>query len=162
MNKRAFVLSKERVGLSWLDWLFVGGDVCMLLSVFFVWRQTHIANQADVFTTAWQLGFVGGQGMFFLALLLLLLFGAGMMFFKQLQQRLVNVFYACVLLVCFVLLTKQVLSFYPSHQTVLRSTLGLGFYVAIVGCNLLIFYCIFLFKMKRTPQIVGSPNNLRG
>lgn len=152
MNRFLLLQSKERFRLSWLDWLFIGGDLCLLVSVFFVWRQTTVANQPDILITAWQIGLFGGQGLFAVALLVLLLFGIGIVFFGRWQEQFVNVLWALVLLACFAFLTRQVLNFSVAGSPVLRTTLGLGFYIAIIGCNLLIFYCIFSVRRRKLSE----------
>lgn len=135
------------------DLFFLLGSCFILISVFFEWRHTQSFNPEtiNVSVTAWETGLLGGQGLFLSAALFLVIFPFLRRCFRQLSPRLLASPFLVLLALMLLMTLKQVLRVNAagSIPTHLHTYLSIGFYLTMIGSNLLIFAFILAFNRIR-------------
>lgn len=125
---------------------------CLLLaaSVFLQWRDTKAVSSTGgnlvLQVTGWDTGLLGGQGLLIITAVAAIIFCLAVNRIKW-----IGVALAVPLLIMVGLTTKAVLEIYNNRTdlTGQHTALTLGFYVAMAGSDLLIFYLIFLISRLR-------------
>ncbi|WP_376796030.1 hypothetical protein [Thermogemmatispora sp.] len=141
--------------VSLAEGLFALGTLALLASVFLPWRYTELSRPGgpQLVLSGWQTGLLGGQGLCLLSGLVLVLL-AGLRRWLSPGQRAVGEIVAALLLGAVTALTvKAVLSFYsgPLALAIKQSVLGAGFYLAMLGLDLLLFACFLLARRRQQP-----------
>jgi hypothetical protein len=133
--------------------LFALGVLALLISVFLPWRYSVLNRPGApvLVLSGWQTGLLGGQGLCLLAgavLVLLVLLRRWLAPDQRVGWEIV----AAILLGALTIVTcKDVLAFYSGALALLlkRSVLGAGFYVAMLGLDLLLVACFLLVRRRQ-------------
>lgn len=143
-------LSRSRLA----NLLLVLGPLFFLISVFFEWRHTQgLAPQGiiNLSATAWETGLLGGQGLFLAAAIFLVAFPLLRRRFQRISSLLLVSPFLILTFLMLILTLKQVLGMYSGSGDLvhLHTYLGIGFYLAMLGGNLLVFAIILLLSGGR-------------
>lgn len=146
--------------LSVAEGLFALGTLALLVSVFLPWRSTVLNRPGEpvLVLSGWQTGLPGGQGLCLLAIAALVLLLVLRRWLAP-GRRAVWEIVAAVLLGAITVVTfKDVLDFYSGSLAfaIKRSVLGAGFYVAMLGLDLLLVACFLLIRQRQRQGIPAS------
>jgi hypothetical protein len=151
--------SKFRFNLvSVAEGLLALGTLALLASVFFPWRYTVLNRPGGLLVlNGWQTGLSGGQGLCLLAIVVLVLLLVLRRWLSPGQRAPWEIVAAVLLGGMTVVTFKDVLDFYSGSLAlaITRSVLGAGFYVAMLGLNLLLFACFLLARRQQRQGETG-------
>jgi hypothetical protein len=143
--------STRRSLLRPVDSLFIIGCLLVLGSVFLVWRTTSVVNSQGPLTltiTAWDTGLLGGQGLFVLSIVVLLLFIPANALLGRIHPFIARIVSIAIIAVALISTINQVMNFYSNRTdlAIKMTYLGPGFYVSMLTGNLFILYLFLLLR----------------
>ncbi|MBX5457535.1 MAG: hypothetical protein IRZ31_11590 [Thermogemmatispora sp.] len=132
--------------------LFALGVLALLISVFLPWRYSVLNRPGEpvLVLSGWETGLLGGQGLCLLAGAVLVLLLALRRWLTPGQRAIWEIVAAVLLGAITVVTFKDVLDFYSGSLALVikHSVLGAGFYVAMLGLDLLLFACFLLVRRR--------------